>query len=455
MSTRKTRRDFLKATGAAAAAGAAGYWVAPRDLFAQDQPKFPPQSELKSPNEKVHLAVVGVTGRGGANIDDIKELAHIVALCDVDDRNLDRQQAAFPKADRFNDFRKMLESPRQKFDAVLVATADHCHVPISAMAMHLGKHVYCEKPLAHNVYEARYCAEVAKKTKRVTQMGTQIHAEPNYRRTVELVRGGAIGPVSEVHVFIDKVWSPANDPPREEVPVPDGLHYDLWLGPAPQQPFRTNMLPANWRKWWDFGNGTLGDMGCHYIDLPFWALGLRHPTRVEAEGPPVDAEGTPPWINVHYDFPARGKQPPVRLTWYDGHDHPPAKFAEWNLPKGWKNGVVFVGTEGRYLFADYTQKRLFPAEKFAGFKAPPKSIPESIGHHAEWLRAIKLNDPSLTTCNFDYSGALSEAVLLGNVAYRTGKPLEWDAKNLRATNAPEAAKFIRREYRKGWDLVVA
>jgi len=237
--------------------------------------------------------------------------------------------------------------------------------------------------------------------------------------------------------------------------VPKELNYDLWLGPAPQQPYRTNMLPANWRKWWDFGNGTLGDMGCHYMDLPFWALGLRHPTRVEAEGPPVDPEGTPPWIIVHYEFAARDNQPPVKLTWYDGHDHPPAKYADWGLPPAWKNGVVFIGTEGRYLFADYSQRRLFPAEQFGDFKAPPKTIPESVGHHKEWLRAIKANDPSLTTCNFSYSGALSEAVLLGNVAYRTGKALQWDPKSMRAANAPEANKFLRREYRKGWELIVA
>jgi hypothetical protein len=189
------------------------------------------------------------------------------------------------------------------------------------------------------------------------------------------------------------------------------------------------------------------------MDLPFWALDLRHPTRVQSEGPPVDPEGTPAWIKVRYEFPARGNQPPVKMTWYDG-GRKPEPWDQWELDPKWRNGVVFVGTEGRYLFADYTQRRLFPARAFAQFEAPPKTIPDSPGHHNEWIRACLANDPSKTLCNFDYSGALSEAVLLGNVSYRVGKPLEWDAKNLRATNAPEAMNFLRRAYRKGWELNV-
>lgn len=443
---RTHRREFLK-RGAATGAVGFGYWASPRCFGQAEATKLP-----TSPNEKLNLAVIGVARRGAANLDEVQS-QNIVALCDVDGKALDGAAQRFPKAAKYTDFRKLLEAPKEKFDAVLVAIADHCHVPASVMAMNLGKHVYCEKPLAHNVYEARLAAETAKKQKRVTQMGTQIHAEPNYRRVVELIQSGAIGPVSEVHVFIDKVWSPYGDAPRKEQPVPASLDWDAWLGPAPEQPYRTNTLPANWRKWWDFGNGTLGDMGCHYMDLPFWALGLRYPTRVEAEGPPVDLEGTPHWIKVRYDFPARGQQPAVTMTWYDG-GRKPEKMAEWDLKPEWKNGVVFIGTEGRYLFADYSQRRLFPAIKFAGYQPPPKSIPDSPGHHNEWIRACLANDPSKTSCNFDYSGALSETVLLGNVAYRMGKPLDWDAKSLRATNAPEAIKFLRREYRKGWELDV-
>ena len=446
-SKRTNRRQFLRHSAAGAAAVGFGYWAGPR-AFAQSDAKLP-----TSPNEKLNLAVIGVARRGAANLEEVQS-QNIVALCDVDQKSLDGAAARFPKAAKYTDFRKLLESPREKFDAVVVAIADHCHVPASVMAMNLGKHVYCEKPLAHNVYEARLAAETARKNKRVTQMGIQIHAEKNYRRTVELIRSGAIGPVSEVHCFIKKVWSPANDAPRQEQPVPEGLNWDAWLGPAAEQPYRTNMHPANWRKWWEFGNGTLGDMGCHYMDLPFWALDLKYPTRVSAEGPPVDSEGTPPWLTVHYEFPARGDQPPVKLHWYDGENNKPKPYAQWELPPMWENGVVFIGTEGRYLFADYSQRRLFPAREYAQFQAPPKSIPDSPGHHNEWIRACLANDPSKSSCNFDYSGLLSETVLLGTVAYRAGKTLEWDAKNLRATNAPEATKYLRREYRKGWELNV-
>jgi predicted dehydrogenase len=420
-----------------------GYWVAPGDVFAQS----------KSPNERLDVAVIGVARRGEANLNEI-ESQNIVALCDVEADSLDRAAARFPRAARYDDFRKMLQSPKEKFDAVLIATADHTHAPATVMAMNLGKHVYCEKPLTHNVFEARLVAETARKTRRVTQMGIQIHALENYRRVVEIIQSGAIGPVGEVHVFVNKVWSPHDDPPRETRPVPEGLNWDAWLGPAPQQPYRTNVHPANWRKWWDFGNGTLGDMGCHYIDLPFWALGLRHPTRVSAEGPPVDAEGTPHWLKVTYDFPARGEgRPPVRVTWYDG-GRKPERYDEWGLERRWSNGVVFVGTEGRYMFADYSQRRLFPAREFAHYRPPEPSIPKSIGHHNEWVKACKENDPSATTCNFDYGGALTETVLLGTAAYRAGTPLEWDAKTLKATNAPEAGQYLRRSYRKGWELAV-
>ena len=447
-SKRTNRRQFLQRGGAAAAAFGLGYWVSPRCFGQAEATKLP-----TSPNEKLNIAVIGVARRGAANIEEI-QTQNIVALCDVDQKALDGAVQRFPKAAKYTDFRKLLESPKEKFDAVLVACADHCHVPASVMAMNLGKHVYCEKPLAHNVYEARLATETARKTKRVTQMGIQIHAEKNYRRAVELIKSGAIGPVSEVHCFIKKVWSPAEDPPRMEQPVPEGLNWEAWLGPAREQPYQTNMHPANWRKWWEFGNGTLGDMGCHYMDLPFWALDLKYPTRVSAEGPPVDPDGTPPWLTVHYDFPARGDQPPVKLHWYDGLNNKPKQYAEWGLDPKWENGVVFIGTEGRYLFADYSQRRLFPATTFAQFQPPPKTIPDSPGHHNEWVRACLANDPSKAPCNFDYGGPLSETVLLGTVAYRVGKPLEWDAKSLRATNAPEATKYLRREYRRGWELNV-
>jgi predicted dehydrogenase len=425
------RRSFLKKTAAASLAFAA--------------PAIHVRGSVgpKSPNEKLNIGVVGTAHRAAANIQGTQG-ENIVALCDIDERYLGEAQGRFPSAKTYHDFRKMLEQPG--IDAVVVSTADHVHAPASVMAMKMGKHCYCEKPLAHNVYEARVVAETAKKMKVATQMGTQIHAEDNYRRVVELIQSGAIGPVRDVHVWCGKTWS-GGDRPKETPEVPSYLHWDLWLGPAPERPYHPTYLPANWRRWWDFGSGTLGDMACHYMDLPFWALDLRHPTLVASEGPPVHPETTPAWLIVRYEFPQRGKMPARKLTWYD-HDKRPELLAKQELPK-WDSGVLFVGDEGM-LLADYGRRKLYPEDKFKDFKAPEPTIPKSIGHHAEWIKACKEGTP--TTCSFDYSGALTESVLLGNAAFRAGQKLDWDGANLKATNCPSAEQYLRREYRKGWTL---
>jgi predicted dehydrogenase len=262
---------------------------------------------------------------------------------------------------------------------------------------------------------------------------------------VEVVQSGAIGDITEVHVWVGKGWGGGDRPEGGQEP-PATLSWDLWLGPAPERPYWPGRYhPAQWRRWWDFGQGTLGDMACHYMDLPFWALKLRHPTHCEAEGPEVHPETCPMGLIVRYQFPARDGMPPVKFTWYDGN-RIPREVAGQRVPG---SGVMFVGTEGT-MFADYGSYRLFPAEKFANYQPPEPSIPRSIGHHAEWIKACK--DGSPTTCNFDYSGALTESVLLGNVAYRTGEKLEWDAKNLKAVNYSPADKYIRKEYRPGWEV---
>ena len=390
----------------------------------------------KSPNDKLNIGVIGVNNRAASNLSGVNG-ENIVALCDIDEDYLRSAAADYPKAKTYTDFRKLLEQPN--LDAVVISTADHTHAVATLMALESGKHVYCEKPLTHTVQEARAVANAAAKAKVATQMGTQMHATSNYRRVVELIRTGAIGTVTEAHAFSHKSWGGAS-PSVEAQPVPRHLHFDLWLGPALARPYHSQYLPVNWRKWWDFGGGTLGDMGCHYLDLVHWALELRHPKTVSAEGPRPHPELAPSWLIVNYEYSG------VNVTWHDGGRKPRLMTESGDMPN-WKAGVLFVGTKGM-LLADYTKHRLLPESQFADFKAPRRSIPESIGHYEEWIQACKTGGP--TTCNFDYAGALTEAVLLGNVAYRAGHRIEWDAANLKVTNDPAAMNFVAREYRKGW-----
>jgi len=400
--------------------------------------------ESKSRNAKLNIGCVGTANRAAADINGVAA-ENIVALCDVDRNYLDRAASRFPAARTYADYREMIEKEADKLDAVIVGTADHNHAPATIRAIRAGLHVYCEKPLTHTVHESRVVAEATKKHGVATQMGTQIHAGENYRRVVEIVQSGAIGDVTEVHVWVGKAWGGGERPKGGQEP-PATLSWDLWLGPAPVRPFWPGRYhPGQWRRWWDFGQGTLGDMACHYMDLPFWALKLRHPTRCEAEGPEVHPETCPLGLIVRYEFPKRDDLPPVRFTWYDGN-RIPREVAGERVPGA---GVMFIGSKGK-MYANYSSYRLFPADKFADYQPPKPTIPRSIGHHAEWIKACK--DGSPTTCNFDYSGALTEAVLLGNVAYRTGEKLEWDAQKLKATNCPAAEKYVRKEYRPGWEV---
>ena len=398
----------------------------------------------QSPNEKLNIAVIGAGGRGAANLGSVSG-ENIVALCDVDERRAGPSFQRFPKAKKYHDYRKLLDEMDRQVDAVVVSTANHVHAPASVTAMRMGKHAYCEKPLSHSVFEARVAARVAAEQKVATQMGTQIHASSNFRRIVELIRAGAIGPVRECHIWLRGGGS-AGDRPKETPPVPEGLDWDLWLGPAPYRPYHPCYVPHDWHYWWDFGGGAFGNMGCHYLDLAFWALGLRHPRTIEAEGPPVHPESTPAWSAIRYQFPARGDMPPVTLTWNHG-GKVPAFWTGKELPP-WAWGV-FVGDRGM-LAVSYPKHQLLPEAQFGDYKPPEPTIPASIGHHQEWIQACKTGSP--TTCNFDYSGAITETVLLGNVAYRAGAKIEWDDANLKAKGCPEADPLIRREYRQGWTL---
>ena len=405
-------------------------------------------------NEKLNVACIGVGGRGAADVNGVGESENIVALCDVDEKHAAQTFEKYPQAKRYKDFRRMLDEMQNKIDAVVVGTPDHTHAVAGVMAMKLGKHCYCEKPLSHTVYEARVMADLAREKKLVTQMGTQIHAGGNYRRVVELVQTGAIGKVREVYVWLGADFNgpptPTNmsqkDAPTERPAVPDTLDWDLWLGPASYRPYSPSYAPFGWRYWWNFANGQLGDFFCHYCDLAFWALKLRHPVSVEAVGP-VHAQSAANWTIARQKYPARGDLPAVNLTWYNGGGYPEL-IKEDKIPQ-WGSAVLFMGSDGM-LIADYNKHQLLPEEKYAGFQRPDLFIPDSIGHHREWAEACKTGGP--TTCNFDYSGALTEAALLCNVALRTGEKLTWDARNLKAVGCPEADAFIRRQYRNGWTL---
>ncbi len=431
-SLQHNRREFLKTGAAGMAVLSTGVWTSTA------------RAESKAANEKLNIACIGTANRAADDINGVKGES-IVALCDVDSNYLERQAANFPGCRTYRDYRELLDKEAGKIDAVVIGTPDHQHAPAAIRAINAGMHVYCEKPLTHTVAEARILAEAAKAKGVATQLGTQIHAENNYRRVVEVIQAGVIGDVTEAHVWVGKHWGGGTRPEGGQEP-PANLDWDLWIGPSPERPyFAGRYHPANWRRWWDFGQGTLGDMACHYMDLPFWALALRHPTKCSAEGPELSDETCPLGLTVHYEFPARDKFPACKLTWYDGNMIP-REVAGERVPS---NGVMFVGSEGK-MFADYGSYRLFPKEKFENFQPPEQTIPASIGHHAEWIKACK--DGSPTTCNFDYSGALTETVLLGNIAYRTGESLDWDAANLKATNVPAADKYIRKEYRPGWEV---
>ena len=440
-----SRRHFLKSAslGGLALAGAPAFLRA------------------RSPNEKLNLAVIGCGGRGGANLGSVTA-ENIFALCDVNENHLNAAGSKHTAARKFTDYRRLFDDAKD-IDAVVVSCAEHTHAFAVMPALLLGKHVYCEKPLTHSVWEARMIAEAAKKAKVVTQMGTQIHAGGNYRRVVELIQSGAIGPVHEAHVWVGRAWGlqsaeaaqrnkdivNVQNRPAESSPIPKELNWDLWLGPAPERPFHSVYFPGpKWYRWWDFGGGTMSDLGSHWNDLPFWALKLRHPLSIEASGPPPHPELAPASMSATYEYGPRGDMPACKLTWHQGESKP-AIWTAGKIPQ-WGSGVLFIGSKGMVL-ADYGKNILLPEADFKDFQRPAKTIPDSLGHHQEWLAACKTGGP--TTCNFDYSGALTEANHLGNVAYRVGKKILWDAASLTATNCPEAAPLIRREYRKGWKLV--
>jgi len=452
MNRRTKRRTFLKQTAAAGA----GVMILKSGILRGE-----------SPNNKLNVAGIGVGGRGWGDINSCRS-ENIVALCDVNSKNLARAAKQFPKAKTYKDWRKCLE--QKDIDAVVCATTDHTHAFVNVWAMNRGKHVYSEKPLANSVEEARLVREtyLKNKDKIATQMGTQIHASDNYRRMVELVRRGAIGTVKDAHVWCSRT-------PRggsylaEQKPVPDWIDWDLWIGPAPFHPYNRGYLGGclAWNRFWDFGSGQIGDMGSHMMDMACWALDLKLATTCQAEGSPLSTDTCPTWLRATWDHPANDWRPAIKVHWHDGGKKPGMPMKIIDRDAAFK-AALYRGDKG-WLLCDYGWRILRPSGDLTYFK-PPKPgelIPPSLGHHKEWINACKTDKK--TTCNFDYSGMLIENNMLALVSYRlgevvtrktkkgeekitVGRKLRWDAENLKATNCPEADKYIRKTYRDGWVL---
>lgn len=397
-------------------------------------------------NERLNIGVIGVGGRGAADLAAVAG-ENIVALCDVDEDRLGQAAQKFPAAKKYADYRQLLDHP--KLEAVVVATPDHHHAPASIRALQRGLHVYCEKPLTHTVQEARLMAELAAKQKVATQMGTQNHEHPGYVRLVELLQSGAIGAVREVHVITDrpgKFWKQGLDRPTEKPPVPSNLHWDLWLGPAAERPYHPDYVPFRWRGWWDFGCGAIGDMAIHLMDPSFWALKLGGPVKVTSKGPAPNPYSGPTWMETLFEFGERDGLPPCKVYWYEGTAKPRPEAADL-LPM---NGSLFIGDAGKIAIAHGGDPVLLPEAKFKDFKAPEPFLPRSPGHHQQWIEACKTG--SRTGSNFQYAGPFTEIVLLGNVAYRVGQTITYDPSAMKITDVAAANQLLGKEYRKGWEV---
>lgn len=439
-----TRRDFI-GRGTAAAAG---IMIVPRFVLGGNG--FVP------PSDKLNIACVGAGGQGAHDIRHIST-ENIIALCDVDEERAAETFTAYPKARRYKNFRIMLEEELDEIDAVTVTTPDHTHAVIAMTAIRMGKHVYVQKPLTHTVMEARKLAEAAREEKVVTQMGNQGHAGEGARLINEWIWDGAIGDVYEVHCWTNRpIWPQGIPAPEDKPSLPPTLDWDLWIGPAPWRYYHPAYAPFSWRGWWDFGTGSLGDMGAHIMDQPYWALKLEYPESVQASSTPFTEDSYPMASVVTFNFPARGAMPPVKLMWYDGGLMPqrPSDLEPGRRMGDGGGGVLFIGTKGKLMCSTYGENpRLIPENKMKEYQLPEKTIPRSPGIHQEWIEACKGNGK--TTSNFDYAAKLTETMLLGNVAIRMAKSntiLNYDPVRIRITNLEEANQFLHKDYRKGWVL---
>ena len=443
MSGKMSRRRFMKASAAAAGVG----YFAVADIT---------ESRAvwqNAPMNRLNIAIIGAGGQGGSNLNNVAG-ENIVALCDVDDTRASAAFKKYPTVAKYKDYRVMLDKQKD-IDAVVVSTPDHHHAFATIIAMKMGKHVYCEKPLTHSIWEARQVRDVAAKHKVATQMGNHGTAANGFREAVEVIRSGVVGDIREVHAWTNRPgsgnrwWDQGMTKPAPRQEVPATLDWNQWLGPAPERDYRAAYVPFKWRGWWDFGTGAIGDMACHTMNLAYMALELGAPSSVTADtDQPVNNQSPPRGLMVSYEFPARGKRPPVRLKWYEVRQ-PPMELFQGQKPVD--SGSLFVGSKGTlYSPSDYgSSYRLLPTKNFEGYKPPQPTLARSPGHHAEWIRACKGGAPAMS--NFvDYAAGLTETALLGNLAVRVGKRIDWDSANLRARDLAAADPFIHRAYRKGW-----
>jgi len=430
-----TRRKFVK--GSAVAAGtviAAG----------------PAILSAAGAGSKLNVAAIGVGGRGWSDLNGVSS-ENIVALCDVNSINLGRAAKKFPKAKTYVDWRRCLE--QKDIDAVVCATTDHTHAFVVLWAMNRGKHVYCEKPVANSVEEARLVRQtyIKNRGKLATQHGTQIHASDNYRRVAEMIRGGAIGTPKSVRVWCSRMPKGGDYLP-EQKPIPAHINWDLWVGPSPMHPYNRGYIGGclKWNRYWDFGSGQIGDMGSHMMDLASCGFDLGIATSCQAEGSPRSDATVPTWLKATWEIPANNWRPAITAQWYDGGKKPSVPSKVFNRD-GMFKGAIFEGTKG-WIIADYSYRIMMMKGDMTHYTSPKPEdlIPKSIGHHREWIEACKTGKP--TTCDFDYAGRFIENNMLALVAYRTGEKLQWDEKDIKAANSTQADKYIKKTYRQGWVL---
>lgn len=450
MSSSTDRRGFLQMTGMAGV----GCLIGGRRGLLRNRRGEGQTRETKSPNERIAMASIGIGGKGSSDSNDAANAGDMVAICDIDENTLKAGLKRFPKAKPYTDFRKMLDEMGSSIDAVTVSTPDHTHAPAALMAMRMGKHCFCQKPLAHSIYEARLMAQVAVENNVATQMGNQGTAENPLRRAAAVVKSGVLGSVKEVHVWTNRPVWPQGGPRAKSIGCPRHVKWNEWLGPAPARPYADGYHTFAWRGWWDYGTGALGDMACHTVNMPYMALNLRDPIAVQAECAGHNGDSYPKWSTIAFDFPALGDRGPVKLFWYDGGKRPDEKLLEGR--KMDPTGSLIIGDKGKlYVAGDYAETELV---LLGGPQVPEVKWVESPGHFEEWVRAIKGGEPAMS--NFpSYAGGLAETILLGNLAVwvaATGKGdrVDWDAKNLRSTNIAGLETIIKPIYRPGYTLDV-